>query len=76
MLESVSASDRSAVGGILSKARLGLGYTQRELAVKCGVPQADISRIERGEGNHPLRTLARVADAVGLELRIEARPRF
>ncbi len=45
-------------------ARVGRGLTQRQLAELSGVPQADISRIERGGGNPTKATLQRLAGAL------------
>lgn len=46
-------------------ARVGRGFTQVELAGLSGIPQADISRIERGAGNPTETTLQRLASALG-----------
>ena len=48
--------------------RKGAGLTQRQLAAKSGVQQADISRIEAGEANPTLATIAALAYALGAEL--------
>jgi transcriptional regulator with XRE-family HTH domain len=45
-------------------ARVKRGLTQRQLAELSGVPQADISRIERGGGNPTEATLQRLAGAL------------
>lgn len=50
-------------------ARVAQGLTQRQLSGLTGVPQADISRIERGAGNPTESTLQRLASA--LERRLE-----
>lgn len=50
-------------------ARVGRGLSQRQLAERSGVRQADISRIERGAGNPTEATLQRLARA--LERRLE-----
>ncbi len=51
------------------------GWTQRRLAVVSGVQQSEISRIERGEGNPTYRTLAALARALQVRVRLErARP--
>lgn len=55
----------------LIRMREAAGLTQRELAARARVPQADISRIEQGKGNPTLRTLVRMAAACGARLRIE-----
>ena len=48
--------------------------TQKDLAEATGVTQADISRLENGTANPSLRTLKRLADGMGMKLRIEFVP--
>lgn len=55
----------------LIKARDLTGMTQKQLSESTGIYQADISKIERGLANPSLSTLKRLADGMGLELRIE-----
>lgn len=55
----------------LSMARERAGMTQKELSEKTGIYQADISKIERGIGNPSLSTLTRLADGMGMELKID-----
>lgn len=55
----------------LLRARQNAQMTQKELAEKTGIYQADISKIERGLGNPSLSTLQRLADGMGMELQIE-----
>lgn len=55
----------------LLMAREGANITQKELAEKTGIYQADISKIERGLGNPSLSTLKRLADGLDMELRID-----
>lgn len=45
------------------------GLTQAELATRCGIDQADISRIERGATSPTARTLQRIAEALGADIR-------
>lgn len=47
--------------------------TQVELSQLTGIDQGDISRIERGSANPTERTLAKIADALGAELRLVER---
>jgi XRE family transcriptional regulator, regulator of sulfur utilization len=49
------------------------GLTQTELAERCGVDQADISRIERGATSPTARTLQRIADSLDADLKLVAR---
>jgi ribosome-binding protein aMBF1 (putative translation factor) len=46
------------------------GLTQAELAARCGMDQADISRIERGSTSPTVRTLQRIANALSADLRL------
>ena len=55
----------------LTKAREITGMTQKQLSESTGIYQADISKIERGLANPSLSTLKRLADGMGLKLRIE-----
>ena len=49
------------------------GLTQAQLAELSGIDQGDISRIERGATSPTARTLQRVADALGADLRLVSR---
>lgn len=62
-LRSAFAQDIS-LGLQYHDARVARGLTQRQLAEISGVPQADISRIERGAGNPTEATLQRLASAL------------
>jgi ribosome-binding protein aMBF1 (putative translation factor) len=46
------------------------GLTQEQLAAQTGIDQGDISRIERGSANPTEKTLIRIADALGAELKL------
>ncbi len=47
--------------------------TQAELAERCGMDQGDISRIERGSTSPTTRTLQRIAEVLGADVRLVAR---
>lgn len=49
------------------------GLTQAELAERCGIDQADISRIERGSTSPTARTLQRIAKAMDADVRLVKR---
>ena len=55
----------------LVKARDIVGMTQKKLSESTGIYQADISKIERGLANPSLSTLKRLAEGMGLKLKIE-----
>ncbi len=52
----------------LLQLRRSKGWTQVELAEASGVQQSEISRIERGQGNPTLQTMAQLASAFGMRL--------
>lgn len=52
-------------------ARKESGLTQKELSVKTGIAQGDISKLENGNANPSLKTLHRLAEAMGKTLKIE-----
>jgi DNA-binding XRE family transcriptional regulator len=47
--------------------------TQAQLAERCGVDQADISRIERGSTSPTVKTLQRIADALEADVQLVSR---
>ncbi len=55
-------------------ARKASGMTQKELADRTGIAQADISKLENGNANPSLRTLQRLADGMGMRLKLEFVP--
>ncbi len=55
--------------------RDGQDITQKQLAEATGITQADISRLENGTGNPSLRTLKRLAEGLGMNLRVEFVPK-
>ena len=59
----------------LVAARKECHMTQKELAEKTGINQADISKIETGNANPALSTLKRLAEGMGMVLRLESIPK-
>ena len=51
-------------------ARQETGLTQRELSERTGIAQSDISKLENGNANPSIRTLKRLAEAMGKQLKI------
>jgi len=58
------------VAQIVAEARAKTGISQSALSAETGIDQSDISKIERGIGNPSIGTLNRLAQAMGMELRI------
>jgi DNA-binding XRE family transcriptional regulator len=68
---------RFGIGSKLLDRRLAAGMTQRELAEASGIDQAEISRIERGQGNPTAQTLHALGAPLGVSLdfiEVPARP--
>ena len=55
-------------------ARKASGLTQKQLAEITGIAQADISKLENGNANPSLRTLQRLADGLGMRIKLEFVP--
>ena len=53
----------------VARARKAAGLTQKQLGAKLKLPQSQISRIERNPDHTTLRTLKRVARALGVDVR-------
>lgn len=56
-------------------ARISQNLTQKELAEKTGINQADISKLENGTRNPSLKLLKRLASGMGMELKIDFIPK-
>ena len=56
---------------IVITARDKAGLTQKELAIKSGLTQSNISNIEKGVTRPPIDSLKKIADATGKRLVIQ-----
>ena len=48
--------------------------TQKQLSEMTGIAQGDISKIENGNANPSIKTLSRIAKALGKEIRLSFEP--
>ena len=55
-------------------ARIEQNLTQKELAARTGIDQADISKLENGTRNPSLKLLKKLASGLGMQLKIEFVP--
>lgn len=55
-------------------ARKSQNITQKELAARTGITQADLSRIENGTRNPSLNMMKRIAKGLGMQLKLEFLP--
>lgn len=56
-------------------ARTARNLTQKQLAERTGIDQADISKLENGTRNPSVNLLKRLADGMDMILKIEFRPK-
>lgn len=57
------------------EARTSQNLTQKELAERTGINQADISKLENGTRNPSVNLLKRLAEGIGMTLKIEFVPK-
>lgn len=55
-------------------ARLSQNITQKKLVARTWITQADISRIENGTRNSSLSMMKRLAQGLGMQLKLEFMP--
>jgi transcriptional regulator with XRE-family HTH domain len=60
----------SALGPRIRSLRESRGWNLTDLAARTGLDPANLSRLERGEGNPRLSTLERLADALGCRVNL------
>ena len=65
---------KHAVVQAIIDARKNAGLTQKELSERTGIAQGDISKLENGNANPSIRTLQRLAAAMGMTLKVEFLP--
>lgn len=58
------------IGTIIKERRKELGINQQDLADLAGVGINSLVAIERGKGNPSLKTLLRILDVLGLEIKL------
>ena len=56
-------------------ARTSQNLTQKELSERTGINQADISKLENGTRNPSINLLKRLAEGMGMTLKIEFAPK-
>lgn len=59
----------------LVKARVATGFTQQALSTKSGVSQKQISKIESALANPSLNTLRKLANAMGMRVKVTFVPK-
>ena len=59
------------IGLRILRRRQELGLTQQQIADRLGVSATNITRIEHGEQNVTIRTLVKLADALGMTVVVD-----
>lgn len=62
---------RERIGQQIAKLRKDRGLTQEQLSQIAGLDRANIAKIENGKYNTGIDILGRIADALGVEIKIE-----
>ena len=57
------------------EARISQNLTQKELAEKTGIAQTEISKLENGTRNPSIKLLQRLADGMGMVLKVSFIPK-
>lgn len=73
-MEPYEQSDEADMVRALVSLRKAHNMTQKELAVRTGITQGDISKLETGKSNPSLRTLQRLAGGMGCHIKLEFLP--
>lgn len=63
------------VARAICRARAEQGLTQADIAERTGMNQSEISRIENGTRNVSIKLLQRLADGLGMTLKISFEPK-
>ncbi|MBQ9086127.1 MAG: helix-turn-helix transcriptional regulator [Clostridia bacterium] len=74
MSNAVHIAEADEIIQALIEARRASGMTQKELSELTGIAQGDISKLEKGNANPSLRTLIRLAEGMGMQLKVEFCP--
>ncbi len=71
----MARKDRALVrlGKNLRKAREARGWSQEQLAFRCGVHRTYVGAVERGEYNVTILTLRKLAKALGISIQAAIR---
>lgn len=69
-LDPATKAASKAIGEKIKKARLRAGLSQASLAERIGMTRTSYARLEKGQTNVTIDSLVRVANGLGLDLRI------
>lgn len=61
------------IGNIIKERRAKLGISQQDMADYSGVGISTVKDLERGVGNPSIKTLQKLLDVVGLEMKLHVK---
>ena len=64
------ANIKEQAGQLIREARKAKGFTQKEMVEKLNITEASFNRYETGSANMSLDTIQRVADALGVTMKL------
>ncbi len=60
--------EEKTIGEKIRKLRIELNYTQKDIQKGTGIPQSNLSELERGRFTPQIKTLKKLADFLGINL--------
>ena len=63
----------STIGQTIKQRRKELGITQPDLSELAGVSKNTLNQLERGQGNPSLDIITKLAEVLGMELKLEVK---
>lgn len=70
----MQSQDSSLLGQVLRDARLSVGISQKQLAIRTGIAAPALSRIENGRESPSFERVTTCLEALGFEPNLELRP--
>lgn len=64
------------LGKVIKERRLALGTTQQQVSALAGISVNTLYQLERGQSNPTVEVMVKVAEVLGMELRLEVRRRI
>lgn len=71
MTEEEKIVHRKKIGGMIAEIRKSKGLTQEDLSLMTGLDRTNIAKIENGKYSVGIDILGKIADALGVEIKIE-----
>ena len=66
----------NSIGESVKNRRKGLGITQPHLAELAKVSTNTLYKLERGQGNPSIEVISKLAEVLGMELKLEVKKNF